>query len=78
MIRTIVWSVHFVAVVLGLYLVAALLPGDTVNVNVLGALFLIALVAIVDVVLTTPLNYLAGRKGRTAREFLVPIRRTQR
>lgn len=66
MIRNIIWSVHFVAIALVFYLVAALLPGDNVNVNVLGALFLVALVAIADVVLTTPLKYLAGRRSRTA------------
>lgn len=66
MIRNLIWFVHFVAAALVLYLVAALLPGDTVNVNVLGALFLVALVAIADVVLTAPLKYLANRQGRTA------------
>jgi hypothetical protein len=65
MIRTVIWSVHFAAVALALYLAAALLPGDNVNVNVLGALFLLAVVAIVDVVLTAPLKYLAGRGSRS-------------
>lgn len=67
MIRSIVWSVHFVAIALVFYLVAALLPGDNVNVNVLGALFLIGVIAIVDVVLTVPLKYLAGRFSRAPR-----------
>lgn len=69
MIRSIVWSVHFVAVLLAGYLVAALLPGDNVNVNVLGALFLIALIAIADVVLTVPLKYLAARFSRPAKSW---------
>lgn len=63
MIQSIVWSIHALATLLIVYLVAALLPGDTVNVNTLGALFLIALVAVVDGALTTPLKYLTGRRG---------------
>lgn len=63
MIRNIIWFVHVVAVVLAGYLLAALLPGDNVNVNVLGALFLVAVVAVLDAALTAPLKYLARRRA---------------
>jgi hypothetical protein len=50
------WFTHFLAAVMLVIPVAGLVPGDRVNLNVIGSLVLIAALVILDLVITIPLT----------------------
>lgn len=55
--------VHFVAAFFALMFLAAMLPGDRFNVNEVGAVECVVLLAIADLVLTGPVYWIARRRG---------------
>ena len=61
--RWIAEAILFVAALAELYLIAGLLPGDSINLPVVGTLATMLLVAVAAGVTAGPL-YLAGRRDR--------------
>lgn len=50
------WFTHFVVAVLLVIPVAGLVPGDKVNLNVIGSIGLIVMLVVLDLVITVPLT----------------------
>jgi hypothetical protein len=69
------WFTHFVVAVCLVIPVAGLVPGDAVNLNVIGSLGLIVMLIAADLVITVPLTVWIKRLGKPV---LAPVGRGSR
>ena len=69
--KEIVWFTHFLIGVLLVIPVAGLVPGDRVNLNVIGSLGLIVLLVALDAVITVPCTLW---RRKINRPVLAPVR----
>lgn len=69
------WFTHFVVAVMLVIPVAGLVPGDAVNLNVIGSLGLIVMLVVADLVITIPLSLWIKKLNRPV---LAPVARGSR
>ena len=71
----VIWWTHALISLPLIYFTAGLVPGDTVNLNVIGSVFMITTFVVLDLMITGPC-YLWRRKIN--RPVLSPVRRNVR
>ncbi len=69
--KEIVWWTHALVSVPLIYLTAGLLPGDNINLNVIGSLVMIITFVVIDLVITVPCT--AWRR-KIRKPVLAPVR----
>lgn len=71
--KEIIWWTHALTALPLIYFTAGLVPGDRVNLNVIGSVFMIAVFVALDLMITVPCS--AWRR-RIRRPVLAPVRRS--
>jgi hypothetical protein len=61
-LRELALAVHCAAALLTLYLLFAMIPGDGVDVNTVGAVAMIVMAAAADLVITVPITWYTRRR----------------
>ena len=69
------WFTHFLVAVMLVIPVAGLVPGDAVNLNVIGSLALIVMLVVADLVITVPITLWIKKLNRPV---LAPVGRGTR